>query len=1106
MKQILLDYYPSASLLIDRDKQIVVDANQKALDMTGWSSDQLIGKPSSEIISEKYISAKDFESIPFKFANGEEVELRVLVQEHRADGRRFLSLSMFKLDHRLLEVMEDSRDGVLVSSMEFKIVDSNSAFSEIIGIPREQLHGRHLAELIEILLAQSETTSIFNELKGLMETGKADPIEVEYQGRNISVVSEVFESKNLIVSIVRDITREKHVLAHAIENEEKYRFLADATVEGIVVYEQGNILDVNESALRMLEISLDEHLNRNLMEFIVHESDRAHLLAKMEEENASFYDIRLRSAKGKEFISEIHTRHLFHKGKRVRIISIRDTTKTYELREQLKKSEERYRTVFQNTGTATCLLASNGTIVLANTKFAELSGYAIKELEGKVKWMRFVHEKDLERMLAYHKQRRISDVGLPKEYQFRFIPRSKDIRHIHLLVDMIPGTDISIASCIDITDNLKAEEELQEREMDLHRAMNIGKMGSWSIDLKTGLAYGSDFTRQLYGFDDHDFINMDEIIQVPLPEYREEMENSLMALIRKNQAYDLEFKIKNRKTGQIRAVRSIAEFNKEQMIVNGVIQDITEKKEAETQIRQQDQYLASVFRAAPAGIGVVLGQNIIQVNDRLCEITGYSKKELLRNGSRILFEDEREYQRVEMAGRDQILESGTGTVETVWRSKEGKTKKILLSTTLLDAEKPDLGITFTALDITQRKKAERDLITKNRELQVSKNKAEESDRLKTAFLSNMSHEIRTPMNGILGFTSLLNNPRLSEEEFKSYIDIIRESGNRLLNTVNDLIDISKIETGQMQIHYHTINVNRLLDANFRFFEPEARKKGIELRYEAPDQAEEINLESDKTKLESILSNLLKNAIKFTDTGYVSMGYKVEGSGNERCVVFCISDTGVGIPKHRQKAVFNRFEQADVEDRMAREGSGLGLAIAKSYAEMLDGYLELESEPGKGSTFYLTIPAEEEPLKVPKEEKDLENDDAIKETEAMQKLKVIIAEDDEASFRHLSILMREYASEILHASNGEEAILLFRQNPDCELILMDVKMPNLNGLTATSRIRTFNQDVYIIAQTAYALAGDKEAALSAGCNDYISKPIHRQTLHKKIEKALKLIRP
>jgi hypothetical protein len=388
-------------------------------------------------------------------------------------------------------------------------------------------------------------------------------------------------------------------------------------------------------------------------------------------------------------------------------------------------------------------------------------------------------------------------------------------------------------------------------------------------------------------------------------------------------------------------------------------------------------------------------------------------------------------------------------------------------------------------DITEQKKLTIELI-------AAKEKAEESERLKSAFLANMSHEIRTPMNGILGFAGLLKEPNLTGEEQQEYIAIIEKSGVRMLNIINDIVDISKIESGLMEVHLKESNVNEQIEYIYTFFKHEVESKGINLRYRISLTSAESIIIIDREKLFAILTNLVKNAIKFSFGGSIELGYtRLETHGcRSQQLQFFVKDTGIGIPKDRIEAIFDRFVQADIADKRAFQGAGLGLSISKAYVEMLGGKIWVESEEGKGSTFYFTVP-----YKVNKEEeKGIKNTTPIgSAANQIKPLKILIAEDDEGSAMLIAIAVKTFGKDVLYAKTGVEAIDACRNNPDIDLVLMDIKMPIMDGYEATREIRKFNTDMVIIAQTAYALIGDREKTIEAGCNNYISKPIIKDQL-------------
>jgi PAS domain S-box-containing protein len=407
-------------------------------------------------------------------------------------------------------------------------------------------------------------------------------------------------------------------------------------------------------------------------------------------------------------------------------------------------------------------------------------------------------------------------------------------------------------------------------------------------------------------------------------------------------------------------------------------------------------------------------------------------------------------------------------------------------------------------DITERKRAEEKLQKQNKQIEAqyeeymqlnevlrttnielieAKEKAEESDKLKTAFLQNMSHEIRTPLNGIIGFSRLLEDEDITKEEIKEYTGVIQNSGIRLIEIVNNVLDISKIETGQVKINNKSFSVNSIITNLNSFFSPIASAK--ELKLNAHTFLDDANciVNLDDAKLHQILTNLINNSIKFTNTGSIDFGYEIVG--NE--IQFYVKDTGSGISAEDQEKIFERFTQANSAITRGYEGAGLGLAICRGLVELMGGRLWVESEAGKGSTFFFNLPYCPSSLAENFKQKraDIE--------QHQKRVKILIAEDDRTSFEFLKKILKSDKYMILRAENGQQAVDIVKATPDIDLILMDIKMPVLNGMEATKQIKQIKPDLPIIAQTAYAFNEEMEEILSIGCDDYIIKPIEKDKL-------------
>ncbi|HYW94806.1 MAG TPA: response regulator, partial [Bacteroidales bacterium] len=381
-------------------------------------------------------------------------------------------------------------------------------------------------------------------------------------------------------------------------------------------------------------------------------------------------------------------------------------------------------------------------------------------------------------------------------------------------------------------------------------------------------------------------------------------------------------------------------------------------------------------------------------------------------------------------------------------------------------------------DITERKRSRQELIT-------AKNKAEENDKLKTAFLNNMSHEIRTPMNGILGFSSLLMQDNLSDKRRKEYINIIENSGEQLMRIIDDIIDYSRIETGQVDIIKTEFRLNETIDTIYSILEQEAsrRKKNIKIRvHKALPEGEDIIL-TDKGRLAQIINNLGMNALKFTDDGTIELGYELV-NGDLR---FLVKDTGIGIPEDEREKIFDRFHQVNNDLARSYSGTGLGLSIAQGLTKLLGGDIYFDSSPGEGSVFYVHLPYSAA--------YKLKNDRSPgKKNKTDFKGKTfLVAEDVPESLELIKSYLSSSGAKIVVAMNGDQAIEQVKNHNHIDLVLMDIRMPGTDGVKAMKAIKKLSPGLPVIAQTAYAMASDRATCLESGFDEYISKPLKKDEL-------------
>jgi signal transduction histidine kinase/CheY-like chemotaxis protein len=380
------------------------------------------------------------------------------------------------------------------------------------------------------------------------------------------------------------------------------------------------------------------------------------------------------------------------------------------------------------------------------------------------------------------------------------------------------------------------------------------------------------------------------------------------------------------------------------------------------------------------------------------------------------------------------------------------------------------------------------------ELIKAKIKAEEGDRLKSSFLANLSHEIRTPMNAINGFTDLILNTKISETEKLEYLNVIEKSGKNLVGIIDDLIEMSKIDSNQLTPNLTVVNLDSMVTELYETVKVTLQNKEVDFKLVKSKTSAKFNIITDDIKLKQVIINLLTNALKFTEKGSVTFGFEVDEQNQQ--IHFTVKDTGLGIGEANHKDIFDRFKRVDSDISIKVGGLGLGLAISKAYIDLLGGTISLESAVGVGSTFFFSIP-----LQYSKTEHIFVKSINNLESQKSEEQTILIAEDDNINFLLFQKIMQNKNYKIIRAVNGQEAVDICLNTPNIDLVLMDIKMPIMTGFEALEQIRPMRPDLHIIAQTAYSSSDDKLKIEEAGFNGYITKPLNRDTLFELINKYL-----
>jgi PAS domain S-box-containing protein len=752
--------------------------------------------------------------------------------------------------------------------------------------------------------------------------------------------------------------------------------------------------------------------------------------------------------------------------------------------EELRESYSFYESMCQSIPFGMDIVDEEGNILFQNDILRNLYG---PDAINKKCWELYRDDKKQCKECPLHKGIRIGETDT---YETDGVLDGKifDISHTGMIFH---GKKAMLEIFQDITIRKQTDKALKESEFFFKESQRVASVGSYKTDFKSGLWNSSEILDTIFGIDENYPRTVEGWMNLIHPDDREMMGKHLrINIMQDGKRINKEYRITRQNDNELRWVCGISEatFNENGKIISltGTIQDITDRKRIEEKLIESEAFYRTLIDISPDGIITCDKTGIITYASlRLYEILEETPGAIV--GNSILNWIDTDYHEI-IDQRIRDILSGSIRPHTreykLLRHDRSFFWGELTSSPLKDKKNNPYGLLLVCKDITKRKKIEEDLIR-------ARDKAEESDKLKTAFLHNISHEIRTPMNAIAGFSALLTEPGLDIKKQNSYVEVITNSSNHLLAIVTDLIEISNIEAGMVKFTSQKINVNSILNKLHSRFNPVATEKGITFKLDQMLPDDEAYIHSDSNKLTQILTNILSNAFKFTIKGQINFGYQKRKDFLE----FYISDTGIGISTDQHERIFDRFYQIESDITRRYEGTGLGLAISKSYIEFMGGKIWLTSEPGKGSVFYFTMPY------VESDQALLNYSDRQQNLYKDVRKSILIAEDEENNYLLMSELLSALDVNIIHATNGKEAVDICHSGKKINLVFMDIKMPVMDGHEATREIKKSFPDLPVIALTALSFESDMEKALNSGCNGYLSKPVKRNTLLETVSKYL-----
>lgn len=995
-----------------------------------------------------------------------------------------------------------------IESLRF--LEVNNATIYHYGYSREEFLGmtikdirpeEDLEALQKDIALTKQTYNLAGEWRHLKKNGEI--IFVEIISHEITINNR--KARHVMAN---DITIQKRAIEDRTETLLRYNALVEQAGDAFFVHDfEGKFIEVNQQACDTLGYSKEELLKLSVtdveMDFDLKSAKKE--WAKIESGHQFTLSGHQRRKDGTVFPVEVRFGCSEWKGQKLFLGLARDIT-------DRKKAEE-------------ILEESHALIKVAGEK-AKLGGWNVNIGENRVYWsdeVAAIHERSsgyapsVEEGINFYAPEWHAKIkkafancvgkGISFDEEMQIITASGKRVWVNTIGEAVrddKGKIVKVQGAFqDISERKRAEESLRESEENLAITLNSIGDGVIATDLNGMVVKMNPIAEKLCGWSLNDAAGklLTEVFNIVNASSRETAINPVKKVLENGEIVGLaNGTILISKNGtEYQISDSAAPIKNKEGKISGVVlvfSDVTEKYLTAQSLIENEELVLKLSRAveqSPASIILTDTKgNIEYANPKTLKVTGYELSELIGKNPNIFSSGEKPKEAYKVLWQ-KITSGNEWQGEFHNKKKNGELYWEHASISpILNKDGEITHYLAVKEDITERKQILEDLI-------IAKEQAEQSDKLKSAFLANMSHEIRTPMNSILGFTELLKAPELSGEKQQKYISVIQKGGTRLLNIINDIVDISKIEAGLMKADIKASNLKEQIKFIHTFFKPEVEKKGLQLLVNNSSLEKDLMIETDPEKVYAIFTNLIKNAIKFTNKGFIAFDYERKGNYLE----FYVKDTGIGIPKDKHEDIFERFIQADISDKMALQGAGLGLSITKAYVELLGGKIWVESEvenlaigkPG-GTTIYFTIPFNMGTILDTNTHNDMLSGKTGMQSE---NLKILIAEDDEASAIYLSVLIEEYSSEILMAKNGMEAVEIYKNNPDIDLILMDMQMPYLNGYEATGQIRQLNKKVVIIAQTAFALSYDRQKVIDAGCNDYIPKPILTNDLTALIKK-------
>ncbi|MBN2410956.1 PAS domain S-box protein [candidate division KSB1 bacterium] len=823
-----------------------------------------------------------------------------------------------------------------------------------------------------------------------------------------------------------------------------YRTLFENANDAIFIEsEKEEIIKVNKKACELTGYSIEELIGKKTWDLKSKERKNdpcQQIYSTPDKFNNYKFESEIERSDGTIIPVEITIASIKHEEKVLFVSIVRNITERKQYEKILLQNEEKYRTIFNTTGSATLIIDADNTILLVNAEFEKLSGYKKRQIENIKKWQEFITPVDLKRYKKYYINRFKQTPRSHRNFEFKFVDKKENFKDVCLTAEIIPGTTRTVISLLNITSGKQTEKALKEKEEHFKAVVDSDHTGILLYNSENIITFVNNAVTNSLNLKNEDLVGKKLTDLIFLNAKDEPGTFDLLnsdELVLKNKYGSLKYFIFS--TSQLRKRKGKL---KETMLI---LTEITERKQVEKTLAIEQTLINSLIDNVPDTIYFKDKKgHFIKINKAQTKVLGLNRPEDAIGKTDFDFFT-REHASDAFNDEQKIIENGKpliGKIEKI-RHANGEFRWVSATKIPLVINGETVGIVGISRDITELTEMSNELKQKNKQLDIALAKAESATLAKSNFLANMSHEIRTPMNGVIGMTNLLLETELSKEQ-QEYLETIRNGGNALLVLINDILDFSKIESGKLELENQEFDLRDRIEESLDLQAANATPKGIELAYLIDDNTPTTMI-GDVTRLGQILNNLLSNAVKFTKEGEVIIYISArEISSRYYEYKFAIKDTGIGIPKDRMDRLFKSFSQVDMSTTRKYGGTGLGLAISKRLCELMKGNMWVESQENVGSTFYFTIQTNTAPPR-PKI--------IIRSTNSILKDKrVLIVDDNGTNRRILTLLTQSWKMLSMEAASAVEALNLINKGTPFDVAILDMQMPEMDGLELAKEIR------------------------------------------------------